>query len=152
MPLRELEEIVDREFRRLPMPRAPETLLPRVMAAVHAWALRPWHARAWLTWPIWLRAASAGVFAMLAAGGAVLWPDLQAAAVEIVSAPAADIASRAAVPFDAVDAAAQSARVLWRTLFAPLVQYVFAIVVLMCVASAAFATAIKRLALEGNQV
>jgi hypothetical protein len=43
-------------------------------------------------------------------------------------------------------------RVLWRTLLAPLVQYVFAIVLLMCVACAAFGTAIRRLAFEGNPI
>ena len=42
---------MDRELRRLPLPRAPQTLLPRVMAAVQAWAQRPWYTRAWFAWP-----------------------------------------------------------------------------------------------------
>ena len=34
------------------LPRAPHTLLPRVLAAVQAWAQRPWYERAWFTWPL----------------------------------------------------------------------------------------------------
>ena len=46
----ELERLVDRALGQLPAPRAPRTLLPRVMAAVPTPA-RPWHARPWLMWP-----------------------------------------------------------------------------------------------------
>ena len=44
--------LVDRELRQLPSPRAPHTLLPRVLAAVEQWTRRPWYARAWFTWPL----------------------------------------------------------------------------------------------------
>ena len=47
----DFEHRLTRELQMLPTPRAPGTLLPRVMAAVQAWALRPWYQRAWFTWP-----------------------------------------------------------------------------------------------------
>ena len=62
----DLEPRVDRELRRLPAPRAPHTLLPRVMAAAEAWAERPWYTRAWVTWPLAWQVVS--VAALVAAG------------------------------------------------------------------------------------
>ena len=51
----ELQRHIDRELKSLPVLPAPDTLLPRVLAAVRHWADRPWHARAWFTWPMWWR-------------------------------------------------------------------------------------------------
>ena len=48
----DLERLTDRALRSLPTPRAPRSLLPRVLAAVAAEASRPWYARAWLSWPL----------------------------------------------------------------------------------------------------
>ena len=53
----ELASLIDRELRDLPGPRAPRSLLPRVLEAV-AEARRPWYARAWRTWPRAWQAAS----------------------------------------------------------------------------------------------
>src|ERR1051326_1923727 len=47
----ELEQRLHRELRKLPDRRAPETLVHRVMLAVHARERRPWWQRPWLTWP-----------------------------------------------------------------------------------------------------
>ena len=58
----DLETFVDGELRRLPLPRAPQTLLPRVLAAVEQWRERPWYARAWFTWPLaWQSGRSAAL-------------------------------------------------------------------------------------------
>ena len=54
----DLERLAHHELHRLPAPRAPRTLLPRVMAAVEAWANRPWYTRAWFTWPLGWQVAS----------------------------------------------------------------------------------------------
>ena len=43
----DLETLVDCKLKALPTPRAPHTLLPRVLAAVQEWTLRPWYTRAW---------------------------------------------------------------------------------------------------------
>src|SRR6478752_931002 len=59
----DLEALASRELRRLPLPRAPQTLLPRVLAAVDAWARRPWYMRAWFTWPLGWQGASLALVA-----------------------------------------------------------------------------------------
>jgi predicted anti-sigma-YlaC factor YlaD len=63
----DLEQEMRREFAGLSMPRAPRSLLPRVLAAVD----RPWYARAWLTWPRSAQAVSAAAFIVLL--GSVAW-------------------------------------------------------------------------------
>ena len=63
----ELEQHVDRALADLPALTAPGTLLPRVLAAVQAWAGRPWYQRAWLTWPVGLQVASAALLLLLVA-------------------------------------------------------------------------------------
>ena len=55
----DLERLIDRELRSLPAPRAPRTLLPRVMAAANEAANRPWYSRTWLQWPVGWQLASA---------------------------------------------------------------------------------------------
>jgi len=47
----ELERAIHRELRGLPEVKAPETLVHRVMLAVHARERAPWWQRSWLTWP-----------------------------------------------------------------------------------------------------
>lgn len=47
----ELERVIHRELRGLPEPKAPETLVHRVMLAVHARERAPWWQRSWLAWP-----------------------------------------------------------------------------------------------------
>jgi hypothetical protein len=48
---KQLEQLIDRELRKLPELRAPETLVHRVMLAVHAQERQPWWQRPWLSWP-----------------------------------------------------------------------------------------------------
>jgi len=69
----DLERIVDRELKRLPVPRAPRSFAPRVMAAVAASRPAAWYARPWLLWPVWMQAVSVIAFAGLAAGAWMLW-------------------------------------------------------------------------------
>ena len=57
----ELEQRTDRRLRALPLPRAPHTLVPRVMEAVRILAGRPWYARTWFTWPLGGQMLSAGI-------------------------------------------------------------------------------------------
>ena len=47
----DLERLVDAELKRLPAPRAPRTLLPRVLAAVEAQQRHAKPARGWALWP-----------------------------------------------------------------------------------------------------
>jgi hypothetical protein len=48
----DLEQLVDAELKRLPSPRAPRTLLPRVLAAASA---QPQHVKAGRGWMVWPR-------------------------------------------------------------------------------------------------
>lgn len=121
----DLEETVHRELRQLPLPRAPETLLPRVLAAVEAWSHRPWYSRAWFTWPLGWQIASAAAAALVIYG---LWA-LPPAPPEVAAATSAT-------------------RVVWRTLVQPLLTYVFVLVALMCVACAVFGAALNYLFME----
>ena len=47
----QLKAAVDRELSALPNLRAPQSLLPRVMATLERRALAPWYRRDWQTWP-----------------------------------------------------------------------------------------------------
>lgn len=50
-PESELEQAIDRELRRLPDRRAPETLLPRVLQAIAERQRLPWWQKSFAYWP-----------------------------------------------------------------------------------------------------
>jgi hypothetical protein len=138
----DLETLVDRELRQLPAVRAPHTLLPRVLAAVQQWSQRPWYARAWLTWPLAAQIASAAALFLIVVGSALLIADAQIA----VGETSARLLNRAAPLTEAAEATINAARVVWRALIEPLLIYAFGLVVLMCLACAAFGTALNHVA------
>jgi len=125
MQFSDLEQKVDRELKRLPAPRAPHTLLPRVLGAVDAWARRPWYTRAWFTWPLGWQVASVVALGLIAAGAWMLPP-----------APSSLVVTT------------NAGRVLWRTILEPFLAYAFAIVVVMCLACAAFGAALSYVFVE----
>ena len=145
MNAEDLERLADRELRRLPPPRAPHTLLPRVMAAVQDWAARPWYARAWFTWPLGWQVVSVAALVVLVAGTVLLAPRVEAAAAGAIASVQARFVST--VP-DEPPVAAASARILWRTLLEPLVNYAVVIIVLMFLACAVFGTALNHVVIE----
>ncbi len=121
----DLRAIVDRELRRLPTPRAPETLLPRVLAAVDAWTRRPWYTRAWFTWPAAWRAASVALPVLLAFA---LW--------KVPSPP------------QSVVAAAGASRVVWDLLVAPVLPYALGFLMVMGLTCVAVGLALNYVLLE----
>lgn len=125
MPFADLEQKVDRELRRLPAPRAPHTLLPRVLAAVEAWVNRPWYTRAWFTWPLGWQVASVALLVLAVVGVWMLPP-----------APTSVVVTT------------NAGRVLWRTMVEPFLAYAFVIVVIMCLACAAFGAALSYVFVE----
>jgi len=143
----DLETHVDRALRQLPLPRAPHTLLPRVLAAVQEWTLRPWYERAWFTWPLGWQVVSAASLIMLIVGGGMLLPTAEAAADGAMSTLAAGMISDVVGVWQRVEVTANTARILWATLVEPLVPYAFALVVLMCLACAALGTALNHVVL-----
>jgi hypothetical protein len=139
----DLERLTDHELRRLPTPRAPRALLPRIIAAVNAAAARPWYQRAWLTWPLGWQVASALTFAAMIVGGAMLLPHVSAAitALGFIAEVRGDVVESTR----SVEVASTAVRVLWRTLLAPVVPYAFGVVTLMFAACAVFGTVLNHL-------
>ena len=138
----DLETLVDRELRQLPALRAPHTLLPRVLAAVQQWSQRPWYARAWFTWPVAAQIASAAALVLIVATSALLITGAQLA----VDETSARLLSRLSPFAQSAEATVNAARVVWRALIEPLLVYAFGLVVLMCLACAAFGTALNHVA------
>ena len=128
------------------MPRAPHTLLPRVMAAVQAWTLRPWYERAWFTWPLAWQIVSMAVPILIVVGGAMLLPNAQAAARDAASRFGSGAIGDVAAMARRAEATTHAARILWHALLEPFVAYAFALVGLMCLACAAFGTVLNRVA------
>lgn len=126
----DLERIVDRELKRLPVPRAPRSFAPRVMAAVAAARPAAWYARPWLMWPVWMQAMSVIGFAGLAAGGWTLWNQ------------APELAQRA-------NQMAAVSRAFWNVLFGPIAIVVLALTVVVALACAAAWTAVSRVTFGG---
>ena len=124
----DLERQVDRALKRLPGPKAPDTLLPRVLAAVEAWANRPWYSRAWFTWPLGWQAASVVVFALLVYA---IWT----------------VPGTVPIP-ESLVVTTSSAAILWRALVEPFLTYALVIIVLMGLACAVFGTALNYVFLE----
>ncbi len=142
----DLERLTHRELQRLPSPRAPHTLLPRVMAAVEASRARPWYARAWFTWPVGWQVASVVMLGLLIAGAVLLGPRLQAAASSMIAA--LQVFAAGASDTAPIETTANGARILWRTLLAPLATYALVVVVLMFLACAVFGTALNHIVIE----
>jgi hypothetical protein len=142
----DLERLAHRELQRLPPPRAPRTLLPRVMAAVEAWSRRPWYTRAWFTWPLGWQVASAAALMLILTGGVMLAPRVQAAASTAITA--VRVVAGGVTDAPQVETTTNTARILWRTLLEPLATYALVVVVLMLVACAVFGTALNHVVIE----
>lgn len=139
----DLERLIDRELKALPAPRAPQTLLPRVMAASEALARQPWYRRAWFTWPVGWRIATVSCAIAALTGLVMLVPDVTSVARQ---APmVADVGGEVSAAARRVEAVTTTARVLWRALLAPVVPYAFALVLLMSLACAVFGTVLNHL-------
>lgn len=128
-PEQQLEREIHEALRRLPQPRAPRSLAPRVMQAI-ALAARP--AAGWRQWALhWqllgLVLACSAVVA-LGIGGSLfaLWfSNLEA--------------TRAFVT-------------LWQTFVAPYAVPVVALTAVMCIACAVLAAALRHVAWEGQEI
>lgn len=145
----ELEHLIDRELRDLPAPRAPRTLLLRVMAAA-AEARRPWYARAWRTWPVGLRAASVVLCLVFLTGLALSLPVVQG----VVVARSAPVVGRVTTDVWHVIArtvdAQRAAEIVWRVVISPVASVALLPILAMLAASLAFGAALGRLAFGGT--
>jgi hypothetical protein len=142
----DLEQLVDAELKRLPTPRAPRTLLPRVLAAA---AAQPQHAQAgpgWMVWPrVWQLAG--GIAAAVVLAG--IWR-LAAWAEPFIAAflPSAGL-GRAAAFTRGADDTVTVVRVLWDVLLQPVATYVSILAISLALACALLWSAVERLAPGG---
>ena len=142
----QFEEILGASLRQLPMPRAPRTLLPRVMAAAQQWARRPWYARAWFTWPLGWQVASIAVFCAIGACAVMAVPTVESAAARIASAYIASTGGDVVGAGGRLEATMNAVVILWRAIVKPIAPYVFAFAALMGGACAVFAAALSHVA------
>jgi hypothetical protein len=145
----DLESVVDRALKALPAPRAPETLLPRVMDAVPVEArMRP-RSGTWFTWPIGWQIAFVALVILLAGGLGWLLPTAQAAVVSSVSGMLTGVKLQVAGMLDEASAIVSMVTIVWQALLQPVVRWVFIFILAMSVACAAFGAALGRVALGG---
>jgi hypothetical protein len=111
----DLEELVDRHLRQLPVPEAPDTLLPRVMSSVLRRSSRPWHARGWFAWPA---AWQVGSMAVLVLGLVVVLETLPLS-FELIGRGLTGAVASAGVSADAWTVT----QVVWRTFVRPALPY-----------------------------
>ena len=144
----ELDRALDRSLARLPGPRAPRTLVPRVMAAVAQSDAR-WYARPWLSWHPGLQTVS-----LLAVLGAIslVWmawarPDAVFAQLSAFGPPEA--AAWASAIASRVNQITAVVSLLWDVVLGPIAIFVLAVAVFVAVACAAAWTAVSRVALGG---
>jgi hypothetical protein len=141
----DLEQLVDDQLKRLPTPRAPRTLLPRVLAAT-ASRPHPEPSAGWAAWPRLWQVAGAVAAVVLLAGA---WK-LAALAQPFVAAlwPAAEFGRASSVTRSAGDAATV-ARVLWEVVLQPVATYVSVLAISFALACALLWSAMERLAPGG---
>ena len=118
------------------------------MAAVDAWVRRPWYERAWFTWPLGWQVISLAAFVGLIGAGVMIAPSAEQAIATRVAARTAVAMRTVAMVAERAGAVVAAARILWRSLGEPLAPYAFVIVALMCLACAAFGTALNRVVFE----
>jgi len=147
----DLDSLVSRALDELPHPRAPHTLLPRVLEAARL-ARRPWYSRAWLTWPLYWQVASVALLGAVTATIAFL-PGLGALLAEVpaglapgAETPAALAMARVTEVLGRVEAIGVVVRVLARSVLAPMMTLGLLLVALMCLSCAVYGAALSRLA------
>ena len=147
MPRADLEQVVDRALKSLPHPKAPHTLLPRVMDAVQAWSQRPWYVRGWFSWPTEWQIAALTVLIISASTVFIGVAMAHAATTGALSGFTSEAFARAAAGAARAGTAAEAMRVLWGALIQPLMPYAFGIVMLMCLACGLLGAALNRVVL-----
>ena len=145
----ELERLTDRQLRALPLPRAPHTLLPRVMEAVRALAGKPWYARTWFTWPLAGQMLSAGIVLSIVIGLWLVSPLIQTVLDGVTARASAELLLPFSGVIDRGYRVLVATRIVWHAA-QPIVSVLLVPVLLMFAACAAFGTALDRVALGGT--
>jgi hypothetical protein len=135
----ELDRHVHHDLRRLPTPAAPPDFTARVMEARQRLDRRPWHAKAWITWPFEWRVVSAAALASIVVllGAASPWVMSQAS--EFLLRMVTEHAPSLRAGFLVMDA-------MWQVVVRPLVLLFLPVVLLMWAACTACGVALTRIA------
>ncbi|HJR58321.1 MAG TPA: hypothetical protein VJ813_02940 [Vicinamibacterales bacterium] len=113
------DDPLDRELRALPGPRAPHTLLPRVLAAAAVGARAD--ATGWFTWPLGWRLVSIAALAAFVVGLSTLF-----------TSPPEGVSDAARTAGDV----ATVVRVVWEVMAQPVATYLFVLGVSLALACA----------------
>lgn len=133
-----------RALRAMPAPRAPRTLAPRVMAAVHARLAHP-PARTWFEWPrVWQVASLSATVGLLAAVF-IGWPSV----VALLQPAIDDVAGRAQAVVHASKVGLAFAGVVFRAVWHPVVMPFVLFVTVMTIVCATLGAMLGRVALGG---
>ena len=149
MNLADLERVADRALRALPTPRAPRTLLPRVLAAITAEAVRPWYTRAWLTWPLRWQFLSAVTAVVMVVTAMLIGPSIAPAMVEYATRVSLPLSSSVSAAMKSLQTFWDASRILW-SVVEPIARYLAILLLLMSAACVAFGTALDRVIALGG--
>ena len=141
----ELERWLHHELKKLPVPRAPEGLVPRVLQSVQAVPPETAAPRSWLTWPLAQQLASIVALVVAVAAVAGLWLIVRGSLITTLPEPVAAVATRVDDVHQRAYDITLAARVLWRVL-EPFAVGVIALVAIMFAACAAISAALRNLA------
>src|SRR5262245_31066695 len=121
----DLEKLLDRDLKALPQPRAPRTLMARVLEAAARAPHVPWYARPWRAWPLEGQIAAAlvilGVLTGALLAGQYVWQALNPEALpgQATAAWLATLVARGAAALRGLDT-------LWRVFVEPIALVVLA--------------------------
>jgi len=133
-----------RALRAMPAPRAPRTLAPRVMAAVHARLAHP-PARTWFEWPRVWKVASLSAAVGLLAAGVMGWPSV----IGLLQPAIDEVAGRIQAVVHAGKVGLAFAGVVFRAVWHPVVMPFVLFVTVMTIACATLGAMLGRVALGG---
>lgn len=144
----DLERDIGRALDALPPPRAPRSLLVRVMADVQAQASAAPASRPGFRWSPGAQVALVSVFLAVVTAGYWLWPFAGYAAA-LLPEPVHEASRRADAVAAMVDALLQVGSLVWQAVVGPIVKGLFTLTLMLCAACALFAAALGRIALGG---
>ena len=143
----DLESLIRRRLAQLPPPRAPETLVPRVMDQVRQRRRSPWYRQPWITWPRVWQVVSAALSMGL---GAAVWFLLEGTDGGSVADLAGTLPAVIEAEAGAAEALAGGVRVVRRLVLEPIAGYLVAAAGVASMTIALAGAALNRLL--GNMV
>jgi len=138
-----------RALKALPAPRAPRTLLPRVLVDAEARRRQPGIAP-WFAWSIEWRLTAAAAVVLVVGSLWFAWPAITLVGTLVLDRVAGAVEARAVATVPGIAALAHLATLAWEMVVQPALGYVLVWMVVMCAISvaigAAFSAALGRAA------